>query len=225
MKKIVCLIISIAILSISLISCQKKNYVTSVEEDEKGNIIINYSNGDTKTIENKNNKTEKNVISAEINENGELIITYSNEKTENLGIVKEQKTEYVYTLAARLNIRNAPNIESTSYIGTALLGTRLELISEEEYFYKVFYEGQEAYVVKAYTTKDKGETSFKYIDNKKVFSKENITLYQDLGTREEMNTLPKDTVLTQTGINENETWARIIHEGITFYCKPEYLRS
>ncbi|MBQ8141076.1 MAG: hypothetical protein IJ038_05210 [Clostridia bacterium] len=212
MKKLICLII-IVILCLSAVSCQKQITVTDTTLDENGNIIIKYSNGETKTIE------DRKVVSAELNESGELILYYSDETNENLGQIVEK---YIYVTKDIVSlIKNSSQLETS----TVTFGTQLKLVSESENGYStIIHNGQEYYIKTEYTTKDYEFVSFNDIDKLKVFATENTILYKDL-CKDYAQTVKKDTVLTQTGINKNNTMARVEYEGEIYYCSPSDLRA
>lgn len=177
-----------------------------------------------------NNKTpeennEQNDIiyisSAKINENGELIISYSNGTEENLGNFKEN---YVYTTCyTTVNTEPIPDYEYIDYELT--LGTELKKVSDDGTWTKVIYNGKEGYVLSETLTDDKDLIHFNYINNKKVFSNEGIVLLKNLSNNSVKTTVPKDTVLTQTGINYKNNFARISYKGQVYYCDPAYLRA
>lgn len=140
MKKILAIFLAlITVLSITLVACNKDNTTKGNNTDDDGDdgdlIVGSQSTGDSE-------------------QNGSDAVSDS-------GTVGEwEKAEYtVYSMGDGLRVRSKPS-SSGNILGTVNIGDSLAAKEKNNEYYKVTYNGQEAYVVSAYVTINSKEAKF-----------------------------------------------------------------
>lgn len=72
----------------------------------------------------------------------------------------------IYAMADELNIRSTPSSKATNNkIGQVNLGDELTAVEKNEDWYKITYNGEEAYVGALYVTEEKNESVFKEVED------------------------------------------------------------
>lgn len=98
-------------------------------------------------------------------------------------------TGYVNTKSANLNVRKTPNIINSNIIGSLAKGEVIIIIGERDDWYVANYNGQKAYVSKAYISKSK-PTNTTVINTFKAY-KVKVTAKSGLNIRANANTSSK----------------------------------
>ena len=172
MKKTLALLLAlIMILSVSLTACSNNKPTNSGDnfddEDDGGSIVINGNNNQTENTDDTDNTDSDDVD----------------------GWKSESVT--IYVLGNGLNIRSAADAkDNNNILGKANIGDSFVATAADSKWYKITYEGKEAYVNKEYVTINQAEATF-----------------EDC----EPQTLKiKDTVVDQNGATEQEKYAKVM---------------
>lgn len=111
------------------------------------------------------------------------------------------------------------------------LGTKLTVLAAEgETFLKVSYNGQEGYIETRYTATSNGSVVYEDKTLQVTVTNEggvNLRTFPDATSGSAFNidtNVPKNTVLTCTGMSLNGRWLRISYEGKTLYCMAELVQ-
>lgn len=150
MKKLLAMLLAlIMVMSICLVSCDKDDPADETPDDDPGNTDIidpskDPSDGD-----------------------GDKDPADGDGDGDNTGWTACAKP--IYAMADGLNIRSTPSSKATNNkIGQVNLGDELTAVEKNEEWYKITYNGEEAYVGALYVTEEKNESVFKDLDEAEV---------------------------------------------------------
>jgi hypothetical protein len=112
--------------------------------------------------------------------------------------------------------------EGATPIAELPLGTEIEVIEVNEQYASILYNGEYAYIAKIHVRPDNGSVVYEIPEGYtqiKVTNENGAVLrtFPDTYSRNEYDTVPKDTVLNCTGISMNGNWYRVSYEGETLY--------